>query len=94
MAKRDISDYQYVPCRTIGHSWDEIEDDGGVRRQFKNSRTVKRLLFRCTRCKMLRYEAWSPITGSILFRSYVRPEDFALGGRVKRDVFRREYLNL
>jgi hypothetical protein len=38
---------------------------------------VRRLCFRCTRCAGLRYEAWSAVTGELLFRDYRYPDDWA-----------------
>jgi hypothetical protein len=77
-ALREIDD-AYLQCRTLGHSWDQIPDDGGGgHRSFTESRSVRRLCFRCTRCTLLRYEAWSAITGDLLFRTYQYPEDYHL----------------
>ena len=94
MAPRVDTEYPYVQCRTLLHAWDEIPDDGGVRRDYGQSRTVTRKCFRCTRCAMLRYEAWSAVTGDLLFRDYRQPEDYHIGGgRIKRQVFRKMYLD-
>lgn len=92
--KKELSVYEFIPCRTLRHAWDEIPDPGGFGRAYENSRTVQRVCFRCTRCHMLRLEAWSPVTGSLLFRDYRQPDGYKLSGRVKMEVFRKEYLAL
>jgi hypothetical protein len=90
----NYNDYSYISCRTLGHAWDEVQDDGGARRLFKASvKTIVRKKFRCVRCKMARYEAWSKVTGDLLFRDYRIPNDYSIKQKVKRNQWRKAYLN-
>jgi hypothetical protein len=88
---------EYLTCRVRRHTWEEIPDDGGSRRQWKTSRTVVRLCQRCTRCGTKRYEAWNGYTGEILFVDYRYPSEYALDAGGDRGGFnrtlRREYLS-
>lgn len=85
----------FVECRARGHRWDNIPDDGGVRRQFKHSGSVARVADRCERCGTLKYRAWSRITGDILFTDYRHPLGylFKKGAGIRPHNVRVEYLN-
>jgi len=90
-APRDVRHLhgEYLTCRTRRHLWDEIPDDGGQRRQWKQSRTVVRLLQRCARCGTKRYEAWNGYTGEILFVTYVYPDGYKVDVGDDRTGFNR-----
>lgn len=88
---------QYLRCRARSrHKFEDIPDDGGVNRQFAQSATVERLASRCEICGTIRYEAWSAITGEILFATYKYPPDYKVsadpGARNDRRPFRRELI--
>lgn len=85
----------HVECRARRHRWDPIPDDGGIRRSFKASGTVARLAQRCERCGVCKYEAWSRVTGEILFTDYRYPDKylFKKGAGVRPWNIRVEYLN-
>lgn len=85
----------FVTCRVRRHLWDEIPDDGGIRRQYTASRTVARLAQRCTRCGTVRFEAWNTGTGEILFAEYRYPKGYLLdpGKGVSRSRVRVEFLD-
>jgi hypothetical protein len=84
---------EWVLCRTLLHAWDEIPYDGGGMRLVRPSRSVVVLLFRCERCKTLRYDAWSRVTGDLLRRSYRTPDGYSLPkGRGRKVLVRKEYL--
>ena len=71
---------KFLDCRTLRHRFSRIPDDGGIKRAFEESSTVARLAKRCDRCKTKRYEAWSRITGEILFVQYIYPKGYSLVG--------------
>lgn len=86
---RHLAD-EYLMCRTLLHAWDQIPDDGGHGRQYVESRTVRRVMFRCTRCGVRRAEAWSAITGDLLFRTYEYPD----GYKMSREDSGRTYMRM
>lgn len=51
-------------------------------------------MFRCTRCHTKRYEAWGKITGMLLFRQYVYPDNYWLEDEEDRYVteYRKMYV--
>jgi hypothetical protein len=75
--------YRYVECRALGHSWDQVEDDR-TWRQFGVA-----CQFRCTRCYTVRRDVISPATGELLYRSYSKPDDYALGSDQVGGAFNR-----
>jgi hypothetical protein len=84
----------FVECRVMRHRWDRIQDDGGVRRDYVESKTVARVCKRCERCGTIRYEAWSRLTGEILFVNYKYPQQYSVSGsHVKPWEVRMEYLD-
>lgn len=88
------SDYSdaYVYCRSRSrHTIERIDDDGGIRRQWVESKSVRRLAHICVICGAIRYEAWNAITGDILFVSYKYPPGYKAAG-LKPKNFRKEYL--
>lgn len=90
----DMKD-EWIRCRVLRHSWDEIQDDGGCgNRQYRPSRTVEILLFRCIHCGMRRYETWNRITGNKMFMTYRRPLGYGQPkGTVTAQKMRVEYLS-
>jgi hypothetical protein len=84
---------EWVECRTLLHSWDEIPFDGGGMRDVRPTRSTVVLLFRCTRCSTLRYDAWSRVTGDLIARAYRTPAGYSLPkGRGRKVLVRKEYL--
>lgn len=80
---------EYVACRTIGHSWDDLPPVSGE--------PVIRL--RCVRCTMQRLDTVSITTGHVVRRRYIPPVDYYLsgivsseGGAPRKDEWRREFL--
>ena len=84
---------EYITCRTRRHVWDDLPDDGGGgHREFVASSHIIRLMARCTRCGTIRYEAWSTVTGEILFPpAYKYPEGYKVTGGLKPFNARQEY---
>lgn len=59
----------YIVCRDTGHAWDETAkfvDDSGLNRTLT-----------CSRCEMDRVEIVTRF-GALVYRNYVRPEDYTL----------------
>lgn len=84
---------EYVECRTLLHSWEEIPYDGEAPVNWRITRSVTILLFRCTRCGTKRYDVWSNVTGDLVGRTYRTPEGYALPkGKGKKVLVRKEYL--
>jgi hypothetical protein len=84
----------FVICRTLLHSWDEIPDDGGRLKEYRTNKTTARMLFRCTRCGTCRYEVWNILTGDLVSRSYDYVEDYQAdpgSGWTQRKIFRQEW---
>jgi hypothetical protein len=86
---------EFVKCRTVGHTWDEIPDDGLGQQLFKGSKSTQMVVFRCTTCTMRRYEVWSLVTGDLVDRRYFTPEGYRLakGSGANRRVMRKEYID-
>lgn len=83
----------FLICRVRRHRWSPIQDDGGVGRSYKESNTVARVAGRCDRCTTIRYEAWSKITGDLLFSHFKYPKGYGLpGAHIKPKNVRKEYL--
>jgi hypothetical protein len=81
---------EYVVCRTLLHSWDQIDDDGDHK---WSQRYIERKLFRCERCTMRKYEAWVRLTGDKLNSAYKAPPGYKLlKGEGKRVLMRKEYM--
>lgn len=93
---RDLQEI-YVKCRVRRHLWDDIQDDGGINRAYKESPAVARFAQRCTRCTTRRYEAWNKLTGEILFVQYVYPVGYSLAGNDPETTrpwnIRKEYMD-
>ena len=86
---------EFVQCRTLGHSWEPIPYDGEGLSFYRTSQSVVNLLFRCTLCRMKRYETWSKVTGDLVDnRKYVQPDGYALTKRANatRKNMRKESL--
>lgn len=83
---------EYVGCR-LNHLWKEVEYDGLGPLTWRPTRSVVTLLFKCPRCKMKRYEAWSAVTGDCVNRVYRQPPDYSLEkGEGRKVLVRKEYL--
>lgn len=86
-------DEAFLRCRTLGHAWDQIPDDGGHGRQYTESRSTRRITFRCTECHTVREEAWSAVTGDVLFRTYTNPQGYKMAAEDgKRTAMRVEWV--
>jgi len=85
---------QWVECRALLHSWEEIPYDGEAPHRWrKATRSTAILLFRCTRCGTKRYDVWSRVTGDLIERAYRTPEGYSLPkGRGRKVLVRKEYL--
>jgi len=94
MPTRSKQPEAYVHCRTFGHSWDEVPDDGApLSRRAVFVVACKRILLRCTVCTCKRAEVWSTATGQLLYRAYEHPEGWGMSREdARRDLMRREYL--
>lgn len=83
----------YLECHIRHLQWDYIPDDGGIKRTFKESRSVARLTSRCVRCGTVKLEAWNRITGDILFSpQYRHPEGYSAAGlKLRKKDYRKAW---
>jgi hypothetical protein len=96
MAKRPYrkAKLDYLKCRTVGHSWDNISGNWRPKVTYIHG---TRMTFRCERCGMLRYEVWSNATGELIYRAYDAPEGYAMSrddipeGMTMRQLMRVEW---
>jgi hypothetical protein len=84
---------EYVECRALLHSWEDIPLDDNGPRKWKQTRSVLILEFRCTRCGTCRYDIWSRVTGDLVDRAYRTVEGYALPkGEGRKVLVRKEYI--
>lgn len=94
MTRPKLND-EFLYCRIRGHDWDPIPDDGGLRRTYRESRSVSRVSSRCSRCGSVKLEIWSKITGEIITKPEIRYPDgykYTIDDRPSRNEFRKEIL--
>jgi hypothetical protein len=79
---------QFVRCRTIGHSWDDIPADP--------SPDGFQMWLRCVSCGMVRKDTIGRHTGYLIGRRYEAPEGYSLAGEdvPTRDDFRLQLITL
>lgn len=96
MSKRPYrkASMDYLKCRTVGHSWDDITGTWRPKVQYIRG---TRMTFRCERCTMERYEVWSNASGELIYRAYVAPDGYAMSkdeipeGMTMRQLMRVEW---
>jgi hypothetical protein len=85
---------EFVKCRTVGHNWNEIPDDGNGPGFFTRSRSTETVLWRCATCTARRYDVYSLVTGDLVDRRMVYPRDYHLPPKsgATRKLMRKEYI--
>jgi hypothetical protein len=66
-------DYPYVRCHVLRHNFDAVGPIPGLKRRAAFG-TV--LTFRCENCYTVRFDVVSRLTGELLGREYVHPDDY------------------
>ena len=84
----------FVKCRTVGHNWDEINDDALGPGFFVSSNSTETVLWRCVVCTSKRYDVYSLVTGDLVDRRMVYPRDYHLPPKsgANRKLMRKEYI--
>jgi hypothetical protein len=95
MAKTSVRDIpeNFLHCRVRGHKFEQLPDDGGRRRNWKESRSVRRIADRCERCMSYKLSAWNGYTNQILFNDYRYSAGYLLTeGHFTRAELRAEFM--
>jgi hypothetical protein len=81
-----MAKYEYVECRAIGHSWDQIPST-------RRPAWGELMTFRCVRCGTVREDVVD-LLGQLSYRSYNKPEDYSVTGenRPSRSDWRRQMI--
>ena len=83
----DLKD-EYVLCRTLGHSWDEMPNPEFSPEQFRTSAGAMAL--RCVRCTGERYD-YIGKDMTVVYRRYIMPPHYnTIAGEGKRPNLRAE----
>lgn len=77
------SDEQVV-CRTLMHAWEEADPDEADN-QWRADVPGVHIIFICIRCEMIKREIWSPVTGNLLARYYIQPENYPVAPEDRKE---------
>lgn len=85
VAAEDLRD-EYLWCRTVGHSWEEVVADDLPRPEHG-----WRMALQCSRCLTRRNQIIDDRTGDAEGRRYDYPEGYKLDEKATRSEMRLEY---
>lgn len=80
---REMIDRQ-VECRTFGHAWSP--------KQVTNGQGTISIHLQCSRCETARVDRVSKSTGDLNGRAYDYADGYLGHGRVRRNIFRFEFV--